>query len=121
MPESGAVDLARKKCRPCEGGAMPLTPEEAARLSGSVPDWNIEENLKLKKEFCFKDFIGAMAFVNYVAAIAESEQHHPAILISYSKVKMTLFTHAINGLSENDFIMAAKINEAQAYGGSHAC
>ena len=110
MEPTCPVDLTKKKCKPCEGGMPPLTAEEVARLSKSALGWEVEENLKIKKEFRFKDFSEAMKFVNRVAALAELEQHHPAIFISFNKVKVTFSTHAVGGLSENDFIMASKIN-----------
>lgn len=110
IPKICPVDLAKKKCKPCEGGMPPLKADEAVRYLKSVSGWDIEENKKIKKEFRFKDFLTAMAFVNRVAALAEAEQHHPAIFIVYNKVKVTLSTHAVSGLSENDFIMASKID-----------
>lgn len=105
------VDLATKKCQPCAGGTPPLGLEEAKKYLESLPGWEIFEASKIKKEFQFKDFLGAMDFVNRIAKTAEEEGHHPTLLISYNKVKVTLSTHAIGGLSENDFIMAAKIDK----------
>ncbi len=106
------MNLAQKKCTPCEGGARPLEGEAIGRyqtmLAGS---WEVSENKKIRKEFTFKDFVGSIAFVNKVAAIAEEEGHHPDLTIMYSKVRVELWTHAIGGLSENDFILAAKIDE----------
>jgi 4a-hydroxytetrahydrobiopterin dehydratase len=110
MSEINPGDLLKKKCRPCEAGGLPLSAPDVERMAGGLSGWEIEENKKIRKEFRFKNFIEAMAFVNKLAAIAESEQHHPALFISYNKVKVTLTTHAVGGLSENDFIMAAKID-----------
>jgi pterin-4a-carbinolamine dehydratase len=105
------IDFATKKCQPCEGGTPPLTAEAATKYLASIAGWELFEGTKIKKEFKFKNFIGAMDFVNRLAKTAEAEGHHPTILISYNKVKITLTTHAIGGLSENDFIMAAKIDK----------
>jgi len=105
-------DLLKKKCIPCEGlGMKPFLPEEAEKYLPDVPGWALsEDGRKISKEFKFKDFIGAVNFVNQVAEIAEGEGHHPDIEIHYNKVKLTNWTHAILGLSENDFILAAKID-----------
>ena len=105
------TDLLKKKCVPCEGGAMPLNQEEAFRLMEQLEGWNITEDFKMIfKEYKFKDFIGAVNFVERVADVAEMEGHHPDIHIFYNKVVLELTTHAIKGLSENDFILAAKID-----------
>ncbi len=107
------MDLTQKKCVPCEGGTPPMRPEEAMRLQQQVKDWHLltlNGIATIEKKFKFKDFAEAMKFVNKVAAIAEEEGHHPDIKISWNKVTLQLTTHAIKGLSENDFIMAAKID-----------
>ncbi|MEK7071515.1 MAG: 4a-hydroxytetrahydrobiopterin dehydratase [Patescibacteria group bacterium] len=89
----------------------PFTREEAEKYLPDVPDWTLSaDNLKISKEYKFKDFIGAINFVNKVSEIAESEGHHPDIEVHYNKVRLTNWTHAIGGLSENDFILAAKID-----------
>lgn len=89
----------------------PFTREEAQSYIDENPDWILDADAKkISKEFKFKDFIGAINFVNLVADIAEEEGHHPDIHIDYNKVNLELWTHAINGLSENDFILAAKID-----------
>lgn len=103
-------DLAQKKCVPCEGGVDPLSPAEAHRYLGDVLGWQLIDDKKIVKVFMFHYFTEAMEFVNKVATLAESEGHHPNIAINYNKVILTLYTHAINGLHENDFILAAKIN-----------
>ena len=104
-------DLLKKKCLPCEGGVMPLSREQALEYMNEVQGWILDsEGKKISKEYKFKDFIGAINFVNNVAEIAESENHHPDIKINYNKVLLELWTHAIGGLSENDFIVAAKID-----------
>lgn len=108
MPDS--CDLKSKKCVPCEGGVDPLTDEQARGLLEQLPHWKLVGK-EIHREYQFKDFKAAMAFVNGVAEIAETEGHHPDILIyQYKKVRVTLWTHAIGGLSENDFIVAAKID-----------
>lgn len=106
------MDLTEKKCVPCEGGAKPMTREEAEKYLGMVSGWQLLEDdiMKIQKSFKFRDFREAMEFVNNVADIAESEGHHPDIHVSYSKVDIVTWTHAIKGLSENDFILAAKID-----------
>ena len=89
----------------------PLGQEEIFRLMEQLEGWNVADDFKLIfKEFKFKDFIGAINFVQNVAEIAESEGHHPDIQIHYNKVTLERYTHAINGLHENDFILAAKID-----------
>ena len=104
------MDLTQKKCKPCEGGVPPLTEEQTNNLLKQIPSWTIKDG-HVFKQFKFKDFKEAMAFVNKVAGIAEQENHHPDITISYSQVSIGLWTHAINGLSENDFILPAKIDD----------
>ena len=104
------ADLSRKFCVACEAGTPPLSEKEAEQMAVQVPGWELEEN-KLVRRFRFKDFKEAMAFVNKVADLAESEGHHPDIHISWNRVRLELTTHAIKGLSENDFIMAAKISQ----------
>ena len=104
-------NLLSKKCVPCEGGVKPFGPEEIKNYIKEVPGWMVFNFRKLNKEFKFKDFQKAMAFVNKVAALAEEEGHHPDIAISYNKVRLDISTHAIGGLSENDFILAAKIDK----------
>lgn len=102
--------LTHKYCQACEAGTPPLTTSEAEALMPQVPGWTLEEN-KLTRKFKLKTFKEAMLFVNLVADLAEHEGHHPDIYISWIRVRLELTTHAIKGLSENDFIMAAKINE----------
>ncbi|HEV8340432.1 MAG TPA: 4a-hydroxytetrahydrobiopterin dehydratase [bacterium] len=104
-------DLASRHCVPCEGGTPPLGREAAERLRLQTPDWVFEEDGKaVRRQFKLKDFKDAIAFVNAVAEVAEAEDHHPDIFIRYKQVTFTLSTHAIGGLSENDFILAAKID-----------
>ena len=105
------MDLINKKCIPCEVGGQPLSGGDAQRYLAELnTGWAVIENKKIKKEFKFKDFKQAMVFVNRVAEVAEAEGHHPDICVSYSTVRIELWTHAVGGLSENDFIVAAKID-----------
>jgi 4a-hydroxytetrahydrobiopterin dehydratase len=105
------MNLLNKKCVSCEGGVPPMSPEEIKKYSKEVPAWVVfSDHKKISREFKFKDFKEAMKFVNKVAEIAESEGHHPDIHIFYNRVNIELWTHAVNGLSENDFILAAKID-----------
>lgn len=107
-------DLLKKKCVPCEGGVDPIDRTGAQKYLPDVPGWNLTEDArKIVKEYKFKDFIGAINFVERVADVAEMEDHHPDIHIYYSKVVLELWTHAIGGLSENDFIVAAKVDAMQ--------
>ncbi len=108
------MNLTQKKCKPCEGGTLPMQKEDAVKLMTQVSGWQllqINGTDAIEKKFKFKDFAEAMRFVNKVAALAEEEGHHPGIKINWNKVALQLTTHAIKGLSENDFIMAAKIDE----------
>ena len=113
MAEAGPK-LAERRCVPCEGGTPPLTREAAERLLPEVPGWTLVEledgRLALRRTLKFKDFKGAWAFFDRVAELAEREGHHPDFLIRWNRVTLTLTTHAIRGLSENDFILAAKVN-----------
>lgn len=103
--------LANKKCVPCESGIPPLAPEQFAPYQKEISSaWEILDNKKIRREFRFGDFAEAMRFVQRVADIAEQENHHPDIEIHWNKVLLTLWTHAIGGLSENDFILASKVD-----------
>jgi 4a-hydroxytetrahydrobiopterin dehydratase len=105
--------LDQKHCVPCEGGVLPLTSEEIQPFMKQVNGWiAISNNMAIEKQFVFKNFKEALAFVNAAGAIAEEEGHHPDLhLQNWNKVTVTLSTHAIGGLSENDFILAAKIDK----------
>ena len=108
-----ALDLAAKHCVPCEGGTKPMSRSEAEAYLASVAGWKLVdgEPLKIARAVKCKDFAEAMQFVNKLASVAEAEGHHPDFCVSWNRVKLELFTHSIGGLSENDFIMAAKLNE----------
>ena len=103
------MGLADEKSHSIRAGEQPLSPEEAATLARDVPGWSLADG-RIERELRFPDFEQAMAFVNKVAGIAQQEDHHPDILISYNKVRLVLSTHKIGGLSRNDFIVAAKID-----------
>lgn len=106
------IHLSDKKCVVCEGKVPPLNEAEIKTYLSQVKEnWNVIDNKKIEKEFKFSEFKQATAFVNKVASIAEEEGHHPDIYIFYNTVKLELSTHAIGGLSENDFILAAKIDK----------
>lgn len=106
------MNLSEKKCVPCEGSTPPLGGADIERYLDELGGlWQVLEGKKIRKEFVFKNFVKAMAFVDQVADVAESEGHHPDIHIFYNKVVIELWTHAIGGLSENDFIVASKIDE----------
>ena len=105
-------ELANKKCVPCEGGVSPLTREEAEKFLSELKGWNIrEDNKQISKEYTFKNFVEALAFANKIGELAESEGHHPDMHVSWGKVGIDLSTHSIGGLSENDFVLAAKIDQ----------
>ena len=104
------MNLKDKHCVPCEGTEKPFTDKEIANyMPGLRLEWEIVDGKKLRHTFRFKDFIRAVAFVDRIVPVAEKEGHHPDIHIYYGKVIIELSTHAIGGLSENDFILAAKI------------
>ena len=107
------MSLKEKKCKPCEGGMPPLTNEQEDTLKKEIPQWTLlrDDVHKLVRTFKFKDFNQSIAFVNAVADIAEQEGHHPNMCIVFNKVTLELFTRAINGLSENDFIIATKVDD----------
>lgn len=106
------IHLSDKKCVACEGGVPPLNEKEIQEYLGQIKaGWKVLDDKKITKDFKLKDFNEAMEFVNKVASIAEEEGHHPDMHIFYNKIKIELWTHAINGLSENDFILAAKIDK----------
>jgi 4a-hydroxytetrahydrobiopterin dehydratase len=104
------TDLASKTCVPCKGGVLPLAGAELAELSKQVPNWKVVDEHHLVRQFTFPDFIQALAFVNKAGAIAEEQGHHPDILLAWGKAEVTTWTHKINGLTESDFILAAKID-----------
>lgn len=104
-----AEDLAYRKCKPCEGGVSPLTPEEIGRLLKELKGWEFANGV-ISKTYAFKNYYQTMAFVNASAWISHREDHHPDLTVGYSSCRVEYSTHAIGGLSENDFICAAKLD-----------
>jgi 4a-hydroxytetrahydrobiopterin dehydratase len=106
------AELLKKKCEPCEGKIKPFTKADIATYMKDLPEWKVMDgDHAIYREFVTKNFIAAVDFINKVAKIAEQEQHHPDIhLTGYRNLRIELSTHAVKGLSENDFILAAKIN-----------
>ena len=102
--------LAQKKCVPCQGGTPPLSAEQIQPLLEQLNDWEAVQNHRLKKTFTFEDFVSALGFVNRIGEIAEQEDHHPDLYLAWGRVGVEIWTHKINGLSESDFILAAKID-----------
>ncbi|MCI0692748.1 4a-hydroxytetrahydrobiopterin dehydratase [candidate division KSB1 bacterium] len=103
--------LAEKTCVPCRGGVPPLKGEELHKLAQQVEGWEVVNEHHVKKAFKFPDFRGALAFVNKVGELAEAQGHHPDIYLAWGKVEITIWTHKIDGLTESDFILAAKIDK----------
>lgn len=109
------TELARKRCKPCEGGTARLTPEQIKTLLAEAPGWRLDEaGTGIGKVYPFHDYYQTMAFANAVAYIAHTEDHHPVMVLGYRQCEVRYTTHAISGLSENDFICAAKIDRLYA-------
>jgi 4a-hydroxytetrahydrobiopterin dehydratase len=106
-------DLATKSCVPCRGGVPPLDADEAANLLAELDDgWKVIDTHHLEREYSFDDFADALAFTNRVGAIAEEQGHHPDIHLAWGSVLLVIWTHKIDGLTESDFILAAKADRA---------
>jgi 4a-hydroxytetrahydrobiopterin dehydratase len=113
--EDKPMDFHEKTCIPCLGGIPALSAAEVAKLSPVVPAWRIGgDATRLVREFKFKNYAEALAFVNAISAVAEKEGHHPDICLGWGYATVTLYTHKIQGLHENDFIMAAKFDKISA-------
>ena len=106
-------ELASRQCVPCRGGVPPLTADEIRPLLSQLAGWQVVNEHHLRKEIKFGNFREALAFVNRVGDLAEEQGHHPDICFGWGKVEVTIWTHKINGLTESDFILAAKIDEKQ--------
>jgi len=104
--------LDEKTCVPCRGGVPPLTAEQIRPLESQVDSWNVVNNHHIEKEFRFPDFKTALDFVNRVGTIAEDQGHHPDIYLAWGRTQVKIWTHKIDGLTESDFILAAKIDKA---------
>lgn len=106
-----ASELAKKHCVPCVGGVPPLAPDKIAELLGQIDGWHVVDGHHLEKEYRFPDFLQALAAVNRIGALAEEQGHHPDLYLAWGKVKVVIWTHKIDGLTESDFILAAKSDE----------
>ena len=104
-------ELASKTCVPCRGGVPPLKGKDLTNLHKQVPQWQVVNEHHLTRNFTFPDFRQALDFVNRVGELAEEQGHHPNILLTWGRAEITLWTHKIDGLTESDFIMAAKIDQ----------
>ncbi len=104
-------ELANKTCVPCRGGVPPLAGEELAALQKQVKGWEVVEGHHIRKTVNFPDFRQALAFVNRVGEVAEEQGHHPEITFTWGKAEIEIWTHKINGLTESDFILAARIDQ----------
>ena len=101
-------DLASKRCEPCESDTPPLQGKELDQLFSQLDGWEVVEGKRIEKEYKFPDFLQALAFVNRLGQLAEEQGHHPDIYLSWGKVRVVLWTHVIGGLTESDFVLAAK-------------
>ena len=110
MSEHKTGSLADKRCVPCMGGIPPLKGDELAQFSTQLPGWKVVEEHHLEKAFIFPDFRKALDFVNRVGGKAEEQGHHPDLMLAWGRVGVRIFTHKIDGLTESDFILAAKID-----------
>ncbi len=103
-------ELADRQCVPCRGGVPPLGPDRVAELLGQLDGWQVKDNHHITRSYEFADFVQALAFVNRIGAVAEAQGHHPDIYLTWGKVRVDIWTHKIDGLTESDFILAAKID-----------
>ena len=108
MTDDVVCDLASRECVPCRGGIPPLTPEQREPLLAQLSGWQVVDGHHLKKEYTFKNFVEALAFVNRVGVVAEHNGHHPDLYLTWGKVRIEIFTYKIDGLTESDFVLAAK-------------
>ena len=108
------AELAQKDCVPCKGGVPPLKGNDLARLAGELGEgWRVINEHHLERELKFENFRKALDFTNKIGELAEQQNHHPDIYLAWGKVKLTLWTHKIDGLTESDFVFAAKVNKIQ--------
>ncbi len=123
MSNKLSQQLSQQTCIPCSGSLPPATPAEIAEYAQALPDWQVissEGISQIQRQYGFANFEQALAFTNQVGAIAEAAGHHPALLTEWGKVTVTWWTHAIKGLHQNDFIMAAKTDEVAAHSNATA-
>jgi 4a-hydroxytetrahydrobiopterin dehydratase len=111
VEEMAMNELRQRHCVPCEGGVRPLKGQDLVQLVRQLSGWEVVNEHHLTKSFAFKDFAEALAFVNRVGAVAEAEGHHPDIYLGWGRVRVESHTHAVDGLTENDFILAAKSDD----------
>jgi 4a-hydroxytetrahydrobiopterin dehydratase len=104
------MGLAEKQCIPCQGGVPPLKGAEIEKYRAEIPEWNVVNEHHLERAFQFPDFKSALEFVNRVGELAEEQGHHPDLLLSWGRVEVRIWTHKVDGLTESDFILAAKID-----------
>ena len=102
-------DLSEKRCVPCEGGVDKLTDQQIEQFMPEIPKWSLQDDV-LVRRFSFDNFVQALEFTNQVGALSEAEAHHPEFVLTWGRVDLRIWTHAIDGLSENDFILAAKVD-----------
>jgi 4a-hydroxytetrahydrobiopterin dehydratase len=113
MTSQSATDLASKNCVPCRGGVPPMKGKQLQGYQSQLPGWKVVQEHHLEKTFTFPNFKSALAFTNKVGQLAEQQGHHPDIHLAWGKVTITLWTHKIDGLSESDFILAAKMDQLE--------
>src|SRR5580658_1832853 len=106
------MSLADRSCEPCRGGVPPLTRGQFSTMLEELPDWQVENDRRLKKTFKLNNFVEALQLANKIGAIAEDQGHHPDLLVRWGELKVELWTHKIDGLSQADFVLAAKIDRA---------
>jgi 4a-hydroxytetrahydrobiopterin dehydratase len=105
------TDLAERQCVPCRGGVPPMKGDEVEKLSAQLPDWQVIKEHHLQKTYRFQNFAETLRFVNGVGELAEQQGHHPDICFGWGKAEITIWTHKIDGLTESDFVLAAKIDK----------
>jgi len=110
-----AEALAQKHCVPCKGGTPPLQGQQLQALAAQVPEWTVVRDHQLERVFKFPDFVTALAFVNRIGEVAEAEGHHPDLELGWGRVAVKTYTHKVDGLTESDFILAAKIDALPAH------
>jgi 4a-hydroxytetrahydrobiopterin dehydratase len=114
MTDVHSHGLAARECVPCKGGVPPLTAAQITPLLTQLEGWSVADNHHLEKTYTLKDFAEALRLVNVIGAVAEQQQHHPDIYLAWGKVGVKIWTHKVNGLTESDFILAAKCDAAAA-------
>jgi len=110
-PLAAAADLTRHRCVPCRGDTPPLPPDQVTALAAALPRWQVMEGRRLRRTYRFRDFASGLMLVDRIGALAAEEDHHPDLLLAWGRVEVTLWTHVIGGLTENDFIVAAKTEQ----------